>query len=40
MKKNNEVQDESLKKGKISVEDQVIRLFDDVIEADETIQKG
>lgn len=40
LKKNNEVQDESLKKGKISVEDQVIRLFDDVIEADETIQKG
>ena len=40
MKKNNEVQDEILKKGKISVEDQVIRLFDDVIEADETIQKG
>lgn len=40
MKKNNEVQDESLKKGKISVEDQVIRLFDDVIEVDETIQKG
>lgn len=40
MKKNNEIQDESLKKGKISVEDQVIRLFDDVIEADETIQKG
>lgn len=40
MEKNNEVQDESLKKGKISVEDQVIRLFDDVIEADETIQKG
>lgn len=40
MKKNNEVQDENLKKGKISVEDQVIRLFDDVIEADETIQKG
>lgn len=40
LKKNNEVQDESLKKGKISVEDQVIRLFDDVIEVDETIQKG
>lgn len=40
MKKNNDVQDDSLKKGKISVDDQVIRLFDDVIEADETIQKG
>lgn len=40
MKKNNEIQDENLKNGKISVDDQVIRLFDDVLEVDETIQKG
>lgn len=42
MKNNdkNNIQDENLKKGKVAIEDQVIRLFDDVIEADETIQKG
>lgn len=40
MKNKNSVQDENLKKGKISVEDQIFRLFDDVIESDETIQKG
>lgn len=42
MKNNdkNNIQDENLKKGKVAIEDQVIRLFDDVLEADEVIQKG
>lgn len=42
MKNNdkNNIQDENLKKGKVAIEDQVIRLFDDVLEVGEVIQKG